>query len=600
MKNMNGQAGNSNLTFTDDELGLINEYINEQDNSMRIGPKLLDSVTISNEPSTRGIQLVPRGSAPCASNLLTPGNSFMPSVSSNMAASPVSPAHNIRRRQAQGKPSTPQLMSRSSAPVATPESRRSSGGLRGSNRQGQLAVMAADAPGADPNTRFLEDFLEQPKLVITEQPKQRGMRFRYECEGRSAGSILGESTNEHSKTLPTIEVQGHTQAIKKVKVTVSLVSKEIPYRPHPHSLVGKDCNEGICVVNINTQSNRKHSFSNLGIQCVRRKEVDAALEKRRKQGIDPFNTGQTKSIEDVEMNVVRLCFQAEAIYNSGDRRSLPAIVSEPIYDKKATTTSELKINRLNIVRGPCSGKTEIYLLCDKVQKDDIEIIFCLDDWEAKGEFAQTDVHRQIAIVFKSPPYQDLNITEEVEVNVVLRRVSDHMDSEPVKYTYLPQDPDPYDVKRKRKRPQPHFKMEMDDQHADLSLTLPENSLFPSWPMDNQSMDPHADSAFMDPYPNYQFADSDPYQDAGYQNFTSMSQALAGEETACLNTANSENTMNSTAEALSFSLTRLEPPVGDLMDNGYMMPPVFPNLLSSVHTIKQEHTANLAFGDLTKI
>lgn len=47
----------------------------------------------------------------------------------------------------------------------------------------------------------------RPYLVITEQPKQRGMRFRYECEGRSAGSILGESSTEASKTLPAIEVR---------------------------------------------------------------------------------------------------------------------------------------------------------------------------------------------------------------------------------------------------------------------------------------------------------------------------------------------------------------------------------------------------------
>ncbi|KFQ37339.1 Transcription factor RelB, partial [Mesitornis unicolor] len=45
-------------------------------------------------------------------------------------------------------------------------------------------------------------------LVITEQPKQRGMRFRYECEGRSAGSILGQSSTEATKTLPAIEVRG--------------------------------------------------------------------------------------------------------------------------------------------------------------------------------------------------------------------------------------------------------------------------------------------------------------------------------------------------------------------------------------------------------
>uniref|UniRef100_A0A8C3UVD9 RHD domain-containing protein n=1 Tax=Catharus ustulatus TaxID=91951 RepID=A0A8C3UVD9_CATUS len=47
----------------------------------------------------------------------------------------------------------------------------------------------------------------KPRLVITEQPKQRGMRFRYECEGRSAGSILGENSTEGSRTLPSIEVR---------------------------------------------------------------------------------------------------------------------------------------------------------------------------------------------------------------------------------------------------------------------------------------------------------------------------------------------------------------------------------------------------------
>lgn len=35
---------------------------------------------------------------------------------------------------------------------------------------------------------------------------------------------------------------------------------------------------------------------------------------------------------------------------------------------EATTTSQLKITHLNLYEGPCSGKTEVYMLCDKVQK----------------------------------------------------------------------------------------------------------------------------------------------------------------------------------------------------------------------------------------
>lgn len=301
-------------------------------------------------------------------------------------------------------------------------------------------------------TDMLERVLEKPKLVVVEEPKERGMRFRYECEGRSAGSILGASGTETNKTQPAIEIQGPIDHIKKVTVTVSLVTKDPPHRPHPHCLVGKDCpnGSGICMVTMNPHSNRRHSFSNLGIQCVRRKELDVSLQKRRSQNIDPFQTGHSKGIEDMDMNVVRLCFQCELDWEDGRKDCLNPVVSNPIYDKKATTTSQLKISCLNQNRGSCIGKTEIYMLCDKVQKDDIEIIFRRGQWKANGEFAQTDVHRQIAIVFKTPPYQDQDITEEVDVNVYLRRLSDQMTSEPVPFTYLPHNPDPYEVKRKRK------------------------------------------------------------------------------------------------------------------------------------------------------
>lgn len=53
---------------------------------------------------------------------------------------------------------------------------------------------------------MLERILQKPKLVVVEEPKERGMRFRYECEGRSAGSILGASSTETNKTQPAVEV----------------------------------------------------------------------------------------------------------------------------------------------------------------------------------------------------------------------------------------------------------------------------------------------------------------------------------------------------------------------------------------------------------
>ena len=48
--------------------------------------------------------------------------------------------------------------------------------------------------------------------------------------------------------------------------------------------------------------------------------------------------------------------------------------------------------------GSVRGGDEVYLLCDKVQKDDIEVRFYEDDengWQAFGDFSPTDVHKQV-------------------------------------------------------------------------------------------------------------------------------------------------------------------------------------------------------------
>ena len=47
----------------------------------------------------------------------------------------------------------------------------------------------------------------EPWVEIIEQPKSRGLRFRYECEGRSAGSIPGEHSTTENRTYPTIKVR---------------------------------------------------------------------------------------------------------------------------------------------------------------------------------------------------------------------------------------------------------------------------------------------------------------------------------------------------------------------------------------------------------
>ncbi|XP_066495131.1 transcription factor RelB [Tiliqua scincoides] len=320
----------------------------------------------------------------------------------------------------------------------------------------------SDTPWPLPNSSLrpamaqerLDDVIQEPpRLVITEQPKQRGMRFRYQCEGRSAGSILGECSTDSNKTLPSIELQ-NCVGIPEVKVTACLVWKDWPHRIHPHSLVGKDCSNGLCEVVLKPRVNPKHSFNNLGIQCVKKKDIEEAIEKKLQLGIDPFKAGSLKNHQEVDMNVVRICFQASYQDHKGETRHLSPVLSEAIFDKKSTNTSELKIYRMNKEYGSCSGGEELYLLCDKVQKEDISIVFRKDNWEGKADFSQADVHRQIAIVFKTPPYQHLDITGPVEVEVYLQRLTDSVSSDPFNFTYLPKDNDTYRVNKKRKQGMP--------------------------------------------------------------------------------------------------------------------------------------------------
>ena len=46
------------------------------------------------------------------------------------------------------------------------------------------------------------------QVRILEQPQPKALRFRYICEGRSAGSIPGVRSTSENKTYPAIQV-GH-------------------------------------------------------------------------------------------------------------------------------------------------------------------------------------------------------------------------------------------------------------------------------------------------------------------------------------------------------------------------------------------------------
>lgn len=122
-------------------------------------------------------------------------------------------------------------------------------------------------------------------MKIVEQPASKALRFRYECEGRSAGSIPGASSTPENKTFPSIQVVGYKG---RAVVVVSCVTKDEPYRPHPHNLVGREgCKKGVCTMEISPDT-MCVTFSNLGIQCVKKKDIENALRVREEIKVDPF------------------------------------------------------------------------------------------------------------------------------------------------------------------------------------------------------------------------------------------------------------------------------------------------------------------------
>ncbi|XP_035908780.1 embryonic polarity protein dorsal isoform X3 [Anopheles stephensi] len=285
---------------------------------------------------------------------------------------------------------------------------------------------------------------QRPYVEITEQPHPKALRFRYECEGRSAGSIPGVSTTAEHKTFPSIQVHGYRG---RAVVVVSCVTKEGPdHKPHPHNLVGKEgCKKGVCTVEINSTT-MSYTFNNLGIQCVKKKDVEEALRLRQEIRVDPYRTGfgHAKEPGSIDLNAVRLCFQ---VFLEGQQRGrftepLTPVVSDIIYDKKAM--SDLIICRLSDCCAPVSGGKEIILLCEKVVKEDIKVRFFekkgnITVWENYAEFSHTDVHKQVAISFRTPPYKAIDISDPVRVYVQLERPSDNTYSDARDFQFIPLD-----------------------------------------------------------------------------------------------------------------------------------------------------------------
>ncbi|KAK3739735.1 hypothetical protein QZH41_016183 [Actinostola sp. cb2023] len=351
-----------------------------------------------------------------------------------------------------------------------------------------------------------------PYLEILEQPKSRGFRFRYPCEGPSHGGLPGEFTSSKNKSYPSVQLCNYKGPCR---IVVSLVTEDEPHMPHAHSLTGKNASpEGIVTVQIGLEQGMTASFPNLGVQHVTKKMVARTLTARygKMQALQaatisalassssgtvaflnfgsmgseiaaenrgPFDRELATAVageeskriiklvqeqsKNMNLSAVKLCFQAYLPDDSGNfTKPLKPCISNSVFDSKAPASCQLKICRMDRNSGCVTGGDEIYLLCDRVQREDIEVRFYEYNqdgnvtWEDLGSFAPADVHRQFAIVFKTPAYQNIAIERPVKVSLELRRKSDKETSEPVDFTYTPQMFDTEQIGVKRRKKVPHF------------------------------------------------------------------------------------------------------------------------------------------------
>merc|ERR1712214_182011 len=115
---------------------------------------------------------------------------------------------------------------------------------------------------------------------------------------------------------------------------------------------------------------------------------------------------------------------------------LPPVCSKPIFDAKAK--KELQIMDMSDNTAPAEGGKKIIILCEKVSKEDIKVrFFDYNGWEEYADFGPSDVHKQYAISFKVPKYQNVNILQRQKVCVELVKSSDDTRSEEEEFWFTP-------------------------------------------------------------------------------------------------------------------------------------------------------------------
>lgn len=313
-----------------------------------------------------------------------------------------------------------------------------------------------------------------PWIQILNEPNKSSHRFRYGSEKRCGGYIKGEKSG-----VPTIMV--HNMGSDAI-ITVSCVLAQEPHCPHPHGLIGRDCENGICTMRA-TDGNNIIKLNKVGIQCSKRQEIKDALKLREQTQVDPFETGFQFDISEISLNCVRLCFQVHLIdANRQLTKIVEPVVTQEIFNKKSYKS--LEIHRLSRPSAHASGGDELFILCDAVDRNDVSVRFSATltdgtEWEGFGHFTPLDVHEKYAVVCKTPVFPSNDSLDPVLAKVQLVQPSTKAAGPPKPFQFIPNEADIKGILAAKKR----------KLSSSVTLALPSSvslTPFPGWTAEKQS------------------------------------------------------------------------------------------------------------------
>ena len=305
------------------------------------------------------------------------------------------------------------------------------------------------------NKKFqMNDRVVSPVLELIEEPVAK-VRFAHQCE----------SINELTKNFHLISLTAKLNNIDlnlipnlKIYVVVSLVLDNPPHSPHPYTLQSTDRKlrtKSYLLQRINStfsnsfffeldKNTSKVQVENLFIQTAPFEQIESFFAKKALElfnetfdsHIETFlidNINQNFELAKLKLQVVihdvvtqKINYLTEPILSNMIQNSLNTPKISPTIES-VVKNNELKIYRTSRITGSIKGNDEMFLFCSRIDPNDIEVEFFQlkkeieVSWREYAELDRTDIHRNCAMVIRTPKFTQLEEKKLEDIKTIKTR-----------------------------------------------------------------------------------------------------------------------------------------------------------------------------------